>query len=395
LVADGDVKLLTLGLAFTLNDAVLLLDILLVQFELFFTAVIVNVVDPVVVSADDGIVNVPLPVPIANVAVLSVALLAPLRLYVTVYVPLTSVLELTVTVDDAFKQMLVADGDVKLLTSGFAFTLNEAVLLLDMLLVQFEAFLTAVIVTVVEPVAVSADDGIVNVPLPVPIARVAVLFVALLAPLRLYVTVYVPLLSVLELTVAVDGAPEQTLVADGDVKLLTFGAAFTLNEAVLLDDTLLEQVDEFCTALIVTVFVPAAANEPEGIKKVPVPDAIVTVAVVLDTVLAPDTVYVTVYVPLARELALTVTVEPEPRQGDVAVGDVKPETSGFALTLNEAVLLLDTLLVQLELFFTALIVNVLEPGLPSEPEAIANVPTPEAMVTVALVLDIVFAPDTV
>ena len=74
---------------------------------------------------------------------------------------------------------------MKLLTLGLAFTLNDAVLLLDTELLQLDAFAIDVMVTVVEPVLASDPDGIVNVPLLAPIVRVAVAPVALFAPLRL------------------------------------------------------------------------------------------------------------------------------------------------------------------------------------------------------------------
>ena len=68
---------------------------------------------------------------------------------------------------------------------GLAFTLNEAVLFDDTLVLQDELLVIAVIVTVVEPALANEPDGIANVPLLAPIVRVAVAPVALFAPARL------------------------------------------------------------------------------------------------------------------------------------------------------------------------------------------------------------------
>jgi hypothetical protein len=70
-----------------------------------------------------------------------------------------------------------------------ALTVKEAVLLLDTATVQPVEFVIPVIVSVVEPPDGNDVPGIVNVPLDAPIVRVAVLPVAVLAPVRLYVTV--------------------------------------------------------------------------------------------------------------------------------------------------------------------------------------------------------------
>jgi hypothetical protein len=79
-VADGEVKFVTFGLPHTINDAILLDEMPAVQFDEFFIEVIIKVVDPTIPNDDDGIVNVPLPVPITIVAVLFVALFAPVIL---------------------------------------------------------------------------------------------------------------------------------------------------------------------------------------------------------------------------------------------------------------------------------------------------------------------------
>ena len=100
-------------------------------------------------------------------------------------VPVPRLVELTVTVDEDPKHGEVADGDVNTFTSGWAFTLNEAVLLLDTLLLQPDVFVIDVIVSVVAPTAVSFAAGIVNVPLLTPIVSVAVSPVAVLGALRL------------------------------------------------------------------------------------------------------------------------------------------------------------------------------------------------------------------
>jgi hypothetical protein len=114
-----------------------------------------------------------------------------------VYVPLESELELTVAVEEEPKKTSEADIDSEPPTFGLALTVNDAVFPLEILLVQ-DKFFTAVIVKVVIPPEESNPPGIVNVPLPELIFSVAVLFVALLAPPRLYVTVYVPFARVVE-----------------------------------------------------------------------------------------------------------------------------------------------------------------------------------------------------
>lgn len=70
------------GMGVTVKVTALPLDGLEEQPDEFVTDVIVNVVDPVPEKAGD--VNVPLPEAIVTVAVLPVAVFAPLRLYVTV-----------------------------------------------------------------------------------------------------------------------------------------------------------------------------------------------------------------------------------------------------------------------------------------------------------------------
>jgi hypothetical protein len=72
-----------------------------------------------------------------------------------------------------------------ILPVGSGLTLKVAVLPLETVLVQLEAFLIAVIVTVVEPVFVSAVAGIVKLPVLAAIVSVAVLPVAVFAPVKL------------------------------------------------------------------------------------------------------------------------------------------------------------------------------------------------------------------
>ena len=286
-VAEGDVKFDMFGFAFTLNEAKLFDDTAMLHVEMFCMLVTVTLVAPALANEPDGIVNVPLVAPIVNVAVAPVALLAPVRLYVAVNVPVPRLVELTVTVEPAPKQTVAAEGEVKFDMFGLAFTLNEAVLLDDTVALHEEAFWILVIVTVVEPVLANEPDGIVNVPLLAPIVRIAVAPVALLAPLRLYVAVNVPVPRLVELTVTVELEPAHGDVADGEVKFEIFGLAFTLNEAVLFDDTLVLQEEPFWMLVIVTVVEPALAKEPEGIVNVPLLAPIVRVAVAPVALLAP------------------------------------------------------------------------------------------------------------
>ena len=78
----------------------------------------------------------------------------------------------------------------------------------------------AVIVTVVEPTLVSKDAGIVKFPVLLAMVNEAVLPVELLTPLKLYVTVNVPLPKVVEFTVTVEVPPRQAVVA-AVLRLLT------------------------------------------------------------------------------------------------------------------------------------------------------------------------------
>ena len=118
---------------------------------------------------------------------------------------------------------LVAAGEVKFVISGLVPTLKVAVLLAEGLLVQPTALAIPVIVTVVAPIEGQEAPGIEKVPLEAPMVSVAVLPVAVLAPLRLYVTVKVPAPSVVEFTVTVDAPPLHELVAVGAVKLEMLG----------------------------------------------------------------------------------------------------------------------------------------------------------------------------
>jgi hypothetical protein len=207
---------------------------LLTQLVPLLIPVRVTVVAPVLASWPDGITNVPLVAPIDNVAVFPDEVFAPLNEYVIVYEPEPMLVELTVTVAVLPWQGDVADGEVKLLTFGLELTTNPAVLLLDTLELQLVVgFAMAVIVTVLEPALPITPVGIVNVPLVAPITNDAVLPVELLTPLRLYVTVNVPVPRLVELTVTTEPEPTQTDVADGEVKFETSGEAFTVTADVV------------------------------------------------------------------------------------------------------------------------------------------------------------------
>jgi hypothetical protein len=81
--------------------------------------------------------------------------------------------------------------------------------------------------------------------------------------------------------------PAHTVVADGEVKLLMLGFALVVNDAVLLDDTAVEQLEPFWIAVIVTVLEPALLRLE--VVNVPLLAPIVSVAVALLTVLVPLT----------------------------------------------------------------------------------------------------------
>jgi hypothetical protein len=97
-------------------------------------------------------------------------------------------------------------------------------------------------------------------------------------------------------------------------------------------------------------------------------------------------------VPALRLLELTVTTEPAPAQAFAPDGDVKLLTSGVALIVNAAVFVADTLVVQLDPFFIAVMVTVFEPALLSTD--VVNVPLLAPMVNVAVAEFNVFAPPT-
>ena len=94
---------------------------------------------------------------------------------------------------------------------------------------QENEFVIEVKDTVVEPELFS--DDVLNVPVPPLITKVAVLPVAELAPLRLYVTVYVPATRLDEETVTVVGLLIHTLAA-ALLTLLTLGSALTVAAVV-------------------------------------------------------------------------------------------------------------------------------------------------------------------
>lgn len=148
--------------------------------------------------------------------------------------------------------------------------------------------------------------------------------------------VNVPAPRDVEFTVTTEPEPMHMVVADGAVRLDMLGFAFTLNVAVLLDDTVLLHPPE-AIPVTVTVVEPALASEPDGIVKVPVLEPIDRVAVAPVALFAPERLYVTVNVPVPMEVEFTVTVEAEPEQGDVADGEVKLVTFGFAFTVAEVV----------------------------------------------------------
>ena len=98
-------------------------------------------------------------------------------------------LDVTLTVAPKPAHVDAAAG-VNPLITGNAFTLNVEVLPLDNGAEQsVEVFCMEVTVIVVEPVPANEPDGIVKVPLPPTVVSDAVLPVAELAPVRLYVTV--------------------------------------------------------------------------------------------------------------------------------------------------------------------------------------------------------------
>jgi hypothetical protein len=170
--------------------------------------------------------------------------------------------------------------------AALAFTVKVVVLEEDGLATQPVLFIILFIVNVVEPAVVSKLDGMVNVPFDAPIVNTAVCADAVLAPLSVKVTVYVPAPNVLLFTVAVELTKAHTLVADGEVKLLRFGKEPTTNAAVLPVLGLDVQKPDV-TPVTVTLIAPADVNKLLGILNVPDDELIVIVAVLPDEVFAP------------------------------------------------------------------------------------------------------------
>ena len=111
------------------------------------------------------------------------------------------------------------------------------------------------------------------------------------------------------------------------------GAVVVIKEGVLTDTALEQPKDAtavtFTTFALPRLFNAAVVNVPEP----GLPEVKTIVAVVDATVLVPLTLYVTVYVPLARLVEFMVTTEPFPVQTAVADGAVKLVTFGVAQVL--------------------------------------------------------------
>ena len=96
-----------------------------------------------------------------------------------------------------------------------------------------------------------------------------------------------PAPKLVEFTVTVEPVPRHTVVADGEVKLLTSGCALTLNVEVLPLDNVLVHGVAFVIAVTVTVVEPAVPSNPNGILKLPVPPTVVSDALFPEDVFAP------------------------------------------------------------------------------------------------------------
>jgi hypothetical protein len=142
-------------------------------------------------------------------------------------------------------------------------------------------------VTVVVPAVSKPAPGTVNVPVLDAIVIDAVCAAALLLPVRLYVTVYVPAAREVELTVTVAFAEVHSGVVTEVEKLETLGLAFIVILAVLPVDTVLRQNETFLIPIIVIVVVPAVSKPAPGTLNVPVLDAIVIDTVWDAALLAP------------------------------------------------------------------------------------------------------------
>jgi hypothetical protein len=280
-------KLVTFGAAFIVKLAELPINTGVLQPATLRILVTVTVVVPEVSKPAPGIMKVPVLDAIVIEAVCAVAELLPVRLYVTVYVPAAREVELTVTVT-------LADGQVEPLMSaekdeifGLAFIVILAVLPEDNVEVQLLAFLIPVMVTVVVPMVSKPAPGTVKVPVLDAIVIDAVCEVALLVPVRLYVTVYVPAAKDVELTVTVAALVAQTALPTEVEKLEIFGLAFIVMLAVLLVDTVVLQPAAFLIPVMVTVVVPDVSKPAPGTVKVPVLDAMVIEAVWAAALLVP------------------------------------------------------------------------------------------------------------
>ena len=243
--------IVAVGNGLTVKVAVLPLEGLLEHVDAFFTEVIVTVVEPAFAKTE--VLNVPVPPLIVNVAVLPVATFVPVKLYVTVKLPVPRLDEFIVIVLVLFAQTALADVE-KLLTSGKAFTVKLAVLpLLIVLLQPVELYFIEVMVIVVAPALINNAGGIANVAEFELSVIEAVLPEDKLAPVKSYVTVKaIPLPNVFELTVTVEEFPKHGDVAEV-VKLLTLGNGFTVT--VALPDIL--AVHPVVAFVATTVYVPA------------------------------------------------------------------------------------------------------------------------------------------
>ena len=97
-------------------------------------------------------------------------------------------------------------------------------------------------------------------------------------------------------------------------------------------------------------------------------------------------------VPDPRDVLFTVTVDGKPIQTFVAEGDVNTEVFGLLPTLNEAVLLLETAVVQPEAVASCVIVTVVAPAVARTPAGIVKVPEEAPIVSVAVLPVEVLAP---
>ena len=141
-------------------------------------------------------------------------------------------------------------------SAGITLTVKVAVLLSVVDMLHPAAFVKEVIVARVEPELARSDEGIVSVPVLVPMLSVAVWPITEFAPLRLYVASKAELPRVVELTVMIYPEPRQENAPEDKVKLLMLGVGVTV--MVIAPDVAFGEVIQLLLAMLQVIALPLA-----------------------------------------------------------------------------------------------------------------------------------------